>query len=362
MLLKSVPKASSISAPVAGATLADYCQVTNEVMPTETDPISRELFIRYGSWFKEQWVPELQQDMVEHVTADSDGFTVRTASGAERTTRSVVVASGVIPHAYVPPIMLHARRGEAKCVTHSSEHDDLSEFIGRRVAVIGAGQSALETAVLAAEAGAEVHVICRSDSLLWGEPPATSGWRSHGIFKPGSNLGPGWTLATMDKGVAAVHRLPVAARLELVHRILGPSGAWWMHRRFDAANIEVHTGAQVKAVHPVSSGVELMIETADQQNGEQVPLLVDHVIAATGFKVDIDRCSFLDESIRSRLHHDSGFPRLSTKFESTMPGLYFAGLPAAGSFGPLLRFVCGTSFCAPRVAASISQRVSHTAH
>ena len=39
-----------------------------------------------------------------------------------------------------------------------------------------------------------------------------------------------------------------------------------------------------------------------------------------------------------------------------MPGLYFVGFPAAGAFGPLMRFVCGTTFAAPRAAAGVAAK------
>ncbi|UUU37447.1 hypothetical protein JIX56_41730 [Streptomyces sp. CA-210063] len=40
---------------------------------------------------------------------------------------------------------------------------------------------------------------------------------------------------------------------------------------------------------------------------------------------------------------------------------YFTGLPAVGSFGPVLRFVCGTRFASPRLAAAASAHYASAA-
>jgi hypothetical protein len=39
-----------------------------------------------------------------------------------------------------------------------------------------------------------------------------------------------------------------------------------------------------------------------------------------------------------------GYPQLSAGYESSVPGLYFLGAPAAWSYGPLMRFVAGADF------------------
>jgi hypothetical protein len=38
-----------------------------------------------------------------------------------------------------------------------------------------------------------------------------------------------------------------------------------------------------------------------------------------------------------------------------MPGLYFVGVIAANTFGPVLRFACGAEFAAPRLAQHLSR-------
>jgi len=82
---------------------------------------------------------------------------------------------------------------------------------------------------------------------------------------------------------------------------------------------------------------------------------MDHVFAATGYRVDLKRLAFMEANLRDRIRTTSSMPILSAHLESSVPGLYFMGLAAAGSFGPLMRFVYGTEFAARRITAHIAR-------
>ena len=49
----------------------------------------------------------------------------------------------------------------------------------------------------------------------------------------------------------------------------------------------------------------------------------------TGYRVDVERVGLLAPDIRTRLATVGGSPGLSRHFESSVPGLFFVGLPAA---------------------------------
>jgi hypothetical protein len=49
---------------------------------------------------------------------------------------------------------------------------------------------------------------------------------------------------------------------------------------------------------------------------------------------------------------------LSSAFESSIPGLYFVGLAAANSFGPVLRFAFGAGFAARRVTRALARSLA----
>ena len=348
MFLKSTPSASSISAPDPGHSLDDYCRAKGIRPLTEAEVVPISLFVDYGLWFQDQLVP-VDHDRITHVRSTGGEFEVTVSSGECLRARNVVVATGHLRYATTPPVFASL---PADRRSHTRDHDDLSKFAGREVAVIGAGQSALESAALLREAGADVHVLVRERRVLWAGPPEV-GRRtlSQKLLKPESPLGPGWSHVASHRGAGAVRLLPAAARLAMVRKILGPSGAWWLHDRV-MGPIDVRTSCEVRGASVQDGRVVLDCETPDGRTR----LEVDHVLAATGYRVDLEELEFLDESLRSRITRVHGFPVLRPDFASSVPGLYFAGLSSAGTFGPLMRFVCGTDFAAPRVAAGVAAR------
>ncbi|MFF1948481.1 NAD(P)-binding domain-containing protein, partial [Kitasatospora herbaricolor] len=195
MFLKSTPRASNISDPDATHRLSDFR--AGQGLPPIGDlyPIPVDEFIRYGDWFQRSCVPEVEHAVVTRVEYRRDGFQVSLRGGETYPSRAVVMATGLRPYARVPAEL--APLLGLGLASHTADHADLTAFAGRRVAVIGAGQSALESAALLNEAGATATVVARSGRVLFGDPPETdlSGDRALPLrlAKPGSNLGPGWS-------------------------------------------------------------------------------------------------------------------------------------------------------------------------
>ena len=81
---------------------------------------------------------------------------------------------------------------------------------------------------------------------------------------------------------------------------------------------------------------------------------MDHVIAATGYRVDLGSLGLLSGELAGSVATVEGWPRLSARFESSVPGLFFSGLAAAATFGPMMRFVCGSDFTGSRVAGGVA--------
>ena len=97
-------------------------------------------------------------------------------------------------------------------------------------------------------------------------------------------------------------------------------------------------------------------DRARRVSGDACERRVDHVLLATGFRVEIGRYAFLPEDLLRLVNRIDGYPRLSRTFESSVPGLYFLGAPAAWSFGPLMRFVAGTEWAAQTLARGVEDR------
>jgi FAD-dependent urate hydroxylase len=109
---------------------------------------------------------------------------------------------------------------------------------------------------------------------------------------------------------------------------------------------------------PVNGKVRLQLHADDGTDREVV---TEHVITGTGYKVDLNRLQFLSPEIRRQIAVVAGSPLLSSTFESSVPGLYFVGLAAANTFGPLMRFAFGAGFAAERISKAIQNLRSRNA-
>ncbi|MFI9326721.1 FAD-dependent oxidoreductase [Kitasatospora sp. NPDC052868] len=349
MFLKSTPRASSISDPAERHRLADFRRWRGLPPINDRYPVPISEFIDYGEWFQQSCVPEVEHSAVRHIGYDRGVFRLRLDTGEEVASRAAVLATGLQPYAHVPAELAAVR--EAGLASHPAEHADLGVFAGRRVAVIGAGQSALESAALLHEAGADTTLLARTDRLLFGSPPEAGlpGARPlpARVRHPGSDLGPGWNLLSYCRAPWAFRHLPDDVRAQRVRTVLGPAGAWWLRERVEGSGVLLLTGHTVESARENGGSVRLRIR------GRTGELEVDHVLAATGYRVDVERLDVLDRGLRRAVRTAQGAPRLSNGFESSVPGLYFTGLAAANSFGPVLRFVCGTGFAARRVSAAL---------
>ncbi|WP_327671292.1 MULTISPECIES: FAD-dependent oxidoreductase [unclassified Streptomyces] len=351
MILKSVPSASNIDAPQRGHKLVDYCDAAGiKRLVTDEDLISADTFVAYGDWFQKRLVPELERVRVVSVDRRGrEGFELKLDSGEQFTARAVVVATGLSGLEHLPGEFAAAvPDGPAPTgpVSHSAQHHDLSRFAGKELIVVGAGQSALETAALAAEAGASVTVVGRGKGRVrFGAPP----WQQP-KFRPETPFGNAWSLYALTYYPHPYRHLPPQARHFLVKRVLGPLGAWWLKERFEG-RVAVRDVAGIERVAVSQGAPVLSVRTL---GGRADDLSADHVIAATGYRVDLAAMPFLGEGLRTRLATSRGTPRLGAGYVSSVPGLYFTGMLGGSSYGPVMRFVCGTEFASPRLARHLA--------
>jgi cation diffusion facilitator CzcD-associated flavoprotein CzcO len=352
MWLKSDGIASSLCAPVGGWTLREYCERETIPYADRNEPrVVLEDFAEYGLAFQNSLVPDLDTRLVTRVASASGGYAVGLEDGELIEARRVVLAVGITHFAYIPPEF----RALGELITHSGAHRTYGEFEGKRVAVIGAGSSAIESASGLIDAKAEVSILARRAELpFWGAPkpdaPEPSVWER--LRSPSSGLGPGLRNRLCQDLPDAFRCLPADVRLKVVRRHLGPVSGWWLRDKvMDGADVRTQTS--VRQVRVDGDGAAL---TVARRDGLTEELHVDHVIAATGYSADIDRLPFIDADLRRSLRRVGTMPALSRNFESSVPGLYFVGAAAAGTFGPLLRFVVGAEFAAPRVASHLASR------
>ncbi|MFE9039347.1 FAD-dependent oxidoreductase [Streptomyces sp. NPDC007818] len=353
MYLKSEPWASHLSDP-AGAYGLDAYAAGQGVRAEHGVPLPVSFFAGYGDWFARQAVPAVDERLITSVAPAPEGFLLTAEDGARLRARTVALAVGVLPFLEVPGPLRHLPRRYA---THSSHHGELGGFTGRDVTVVGAGQAALETAALLAEAGAAaVRIVARADRLNWNTlPPALDRGPWPTLRAPHTGLGCGWRNKLYADTPGVFRRLPAATRARLFDSALGPAGAWWLRERFGAV-ADVRLGHRITAA--AVTGDDRVRLDVEGPGGAGV-LETDHVVAATGFVPSLDRAGVLDPALRSALRTSGpiGAPVTGALFESSWPGLFLAGLLTAPSYGPAMRFVFGAGYTAGRLVRGVRLRL-----
>jgi thioredoxin reductase len=297
-------------------------------------------------------VPELEDKMVVKIERSPDGYVLQLEDGERFKVREVVLAVGITHYEHVPETFAHL---PAEFLSHSARHHDVEQFRGRSVVVIGGGSSALDWAALLYDAGANVQLVARQAALKFhGKPTGKQRSLWQRIQAPQTGLGPGWRSSFYANAPGTFHRLPESLRLEIVRRTLGPSGGWFVRDRV-MEHVPLLLGYTPEKVEVRDGKVHLQVRAQDASMRE---LQADHIIAATGYKVNLERLTFLSPEIRSKLKTVESSPVLSATFESSMPGLYFVGVTAANSFGPVMRFAFGAEFAAYTVTRALVKSVS----
>lgn len=349
MFLKSDGFASNISDPKGELTLGKFCAERGIPYADTGIPVALDTFTEYGLAFRERMLPELEDKMVVNLEQTPEGYLLRMDDGEILSARRVVLAVGITHFEHVPESLAHL---PAEFLSHSARHSEVGVFSGRRVVVVGGGSSALDWAGLLHEAGIDVQLVARQGALKFhGKPTGKSRSLWERIQKPQTGLGPGWRSRFYANAPAAFHRLPESLRLAVVRRTLGPSGGWFIKDSV-VGKIPLLLGYTIADAQIKGSQVQLGLLG---QDGERQEILVDHVIAATGYKVDLERLTFLSAGIRSTVKAVEGTPVLSSDFEASTPGLYFVGVAAANSFGPVMRFAFGADFAARTVARRLAK-------
>jgi thioredoxin reductase len=343
MMLKSDGFASDLYDPEGEMTLKKFC-AEREIPYADTGkPVPLETFCAYGLAFRERLVPELEETNVTFVERVPGGFKIHLEDGEVAEARRVVLAIGITHFENVPETLKHL---PAQYFTHSARHREVDKYRGRKVIVIGAGASALDMAGLMHDAGADVELVSRKPEVSFHSAPTAekrSLWQR--LTRPSSGLGPGLKSRFFAESPLAFHYLPGHLRLEAVQRALGPSGGYFIKNKV-VGKVPLHLGYLPEGAEVRNRKVHLTLRSVD---GAAKEIIADHIVAGTGYRVNMDSLKFLSEDIRSAVRQANGSPVLSSNFESSVPGLHFTGIASANSFGPVMRFAFGAKFTAQRL-------------
>jgi thioredoxin reductase len=334
MILRSNWTATQIADPNHMLTLEAFRMASGNHL---SHPVPLDRFIHYGQWYQRQVVPDLDRRQICQVEASSNGFRLVAEDGQAIHARRLVLAAGIGSFAWRPE---EFRTLPQSLASHTSEHRELRHFHGKQVLVIGGGQSALESAALLHESGAQAEVITRSQRIHW-----LQGWLSKTLHRRSGTFVRNLLYAPTDVGPAGLsqlmarpellNHLPRGLRDRLWKRSVRPAGAGWLVKRLEV--VPIRLGRFLVSVAVQGERVRVRLSDSTER-------MVDHVLLGTGYRVDISKYNFLSLKLREAISRYNGYPKLRPGLETSVDGLHILGAPAAWSFGPLMQFVSGAHY------------------
>lgn len=344
MLLRSNWTATQIADPNHSLTLEAFGTASGNPLST---PVPLDRFVQYGLWYQQHAVPDVDQRKITSVEIAPKGFHLRTADGETVDARRLIIAAGIGSFAWRPPEFQHLPPDLA---SHTSEHRDLRRFAGKRVLVVGSGQSALESGALLHEGGADVEIVGRAYRIHWlqGRLSKTLHHRlgkfTRQVLYAPTDVGPAGLSQLMARP-DLLRLLPRGLQNKLRKRSVRPAGARWLVDRLQG--VPIRLGRSISSALPYANQVKVQLDDGSER-------IVDHVLLGTGYRVNVSKYEFLTSQISESISCINGYPVLGEGLESSIPGLHFAGAPAVWSFGPLMQFVSGTHYASRAITRFVS--------
>jgi len=300
----------------------------------EVEPISLNFYLKYAHWFIGQTRLNIKRAYVTTLKQAKNGFTATSDDGDSIEAKHVVVATGFKYFTCTPP-ELAAVLPQGR-YSHTCNTNELSQFSSKRVLIIGGRQSAFEwTALLREKHAAEVHVSYRHDTPDF----VASDWNWVMDVVNNIALHPSW-FRELDQESKEQYRYKLWAEGRLK---VEP----WLKERVQHDNITLHPHTQVERTTITNdNAIKIYLN-----NGASFE--VDHIITATGYKVETKQLPFLHADLLASLECSNGFPQLDTHFQSNVPGLFFTSFMAGQDFGPFFGFTIGVRAAAQLVAQGL---------
>ena len=348
MMLKSNGYASNLSAPDGKASsLKRFCTLKGLPYADLNFPITLETFVAYADWFRARHVPQLDERMVTGLDRDAHGYLLTLEDGEQCRAAQVVMAVGITSFAHMPAALASL---PAHLASHSFDHRTVDQFAGKDTVVVGAGASSVNLAYELLEAGAEVTLLARGGQISYHSLPNPQALSAYELLtNPPAPFGQGWRSLLVARLPQIFYRLPRRLRDRAIKSHLKPAAGWFMRDKLMGKVPEI-LGAQIAGAWEEDGKAHVALS-----NGRKV--VCDHIFAGTGYRMDLSRLTFLSATVRQAIARTGCTLTVSPAFETDLPGLYALGPLAMENFGPLLRFVCGAAFAAPRMARILRRRV-----
>jgi FAD-dependent urate hydroxylase len=322
--------------PAAAFTIDEYLATSGQSC-TDVEPLSRDFYLRYASWFLTQTAIRPLPTRVRRLDRDDHGYVATLDMGSAVRARNVVIAAGLRYFAHSPEDITSVL--PAGAFAHTCECVDLARFRGHRCLLVGGRQSAFEWAALLGEAGADtVHICYRHDTPAF----VQSDWEWVDPLVERTRTDPGWyRRLTEQEKQAITRRMWQNGRAQLEP---------WLRARID--HDAVHLWPRTRVTGCVRSDNGDLRVSLDSGT----VLAVDQIILATGYRVDVQRIPFVrDGNLWPTLRVRDGYPELDERLQSNHNGLFFTGQVAVQDFGPFFGFTVAARVSAELICQAVAR-------
>ena len=293
---------------------------TKQLKLEDVEPLSLDFYLSYTEWFQEQAKVQIQESLVQRLDHSNNQFVATLDDGQTITANNLLLAIGFRYFKNVPTEL--AEIIPATRFSHTCDLVNFDSLKGKKCLIIGGRQSAYEWAALINENGAAaIYVSHRHEMPQFTE----SDWV--------------WVspmMDTMTKNRGWFRNLPKQKREEIQRRFWAEGRLKlepWLWPRIEKRNIKIWPSSRVVACKELPTGeLEVKLDIGEG-------LTVDHIILATGYKVNMENVPFLAAgNVLSKLKMQEGYPVLDENFQSNIPGLFITSMAATRDFGNVFAF------------------------
>ena len=290
-------------------------------------------FRNFMSDFSRQYDIRSDTRRLARLSCTGQGFDCDLDDGSKMHANNVVVAvglSGMENHpSWAKKYIDHPG------VIHSSRLLDAGDWKGKRILVVGGGQSSAEAIHYLGNADNHIDMLIRKDGILYNSMHvAFSNERKQRLFKI-INSFPHSPLEYRRDNCRTL--LPVSIEPYLENMVSTTAG--------------LISGQEIESVNGGDNGSSLRVDFKDGSSRDY-----DRIVYGTGYMSTLDNLSFdIDFLNGSKIDRVGGLPDLDDTCESSVPGLYFIGALSALRAGPQVNFVFGTHNTIPRVVGKLTR-------
>ena len=245
---------------------------------TAAKPMPVETFRDYAEWFRECKQINVQPLHVDRVHRVDGQFEAHCDNGETIRARRVVAAPGLAPFTNVPGELSAGLPCDR--MAHTATLVDFRRLSGKRCLIVGGRQSAFEWAALMIEQGVElIDLVFRHDTPRF----VISDWSFTDAMIDNTMRVRGWFRRLDLSEQEAIHkRFWSMGRLQLEP---------WLWPRVNKKNVRLWPNSRIAEWRTTSRGtIEARLDRGNR-------LSVDHVLFATGYRVDLSRVKYLAENV-----------------------------------------------------------------